>query len=99
MGVSQINVHKYRCSHNQENRNCPFCSNIPETEVHFLFDCSLYNGVRLKYLQNIVSADDPAKYDLKFMNSLSEKEVLDFSRYVFYAFKLRSENLNLAQNE
>ena len=93
MGVSQINVHKYRYSKKTENWECPFCTKTLETEEHFIFECPKYVDVRLKYLQIIVSTEYPVNGNLHVMK-LCEEKVLDFAKFLFYAFKLRSQALN-----
>ena len=49
MGVSQLNVHRYRFSPSPENTNCPLCPNKEESEIHFLFECPLYNQIRQQF--------------------------------------------------
>ena len=48
MGVSQINLHRHRFSTTIDNTTCPFCANQQETEIHFVFQCSVYNQLRSK---------------------------------------------------
>ena len=61
MGVSQINLHRHRFSTTTGNTACPFCANQQETEIHFAFQCPVYNQLRSKYLPDIINVRDPQK--------------------------------------
>ena len=98
MGVSNINSHKYRYSDNQQNWNCPFCTDTTETETHFLFECQVYDDVRSRYFYNSINIDCSTNPNLKFIGNLSEETVFDFAKFLFYAFKLRAEKLNSVRN-
>ena len=37
----------------KENRFCPFCPNSIETEIHFLFHCSVYSIMRETFLKTV----------------------------------------------
>ena len=38
-------------------RCCPFCNNTVEDELHLLFNCSLYDFLRLKYFSSVPMGD------------------------------------------
>ena len=49
MGVSQINLHRHRFSTTTTvNTTCPFCANQQENEIHYVFQCPVYNQLRSK---------------------------------------------------
>ena len=92
MGVSQINVHRHRYSMKSENLDCPFCRDTTETEIHFVFECPMYKDLRVKYLQSIINYVHLQNHDISILKDL-ENNVIDFARFLFYAFKLRLQNL------
>ena len=70
MGVSQINLHRNRFSTTADNTTCRFCANQQETEIHFVFQCPVYNQLKSKsskYLPDIINVHDPRKYLLILM--------------------------------
>ena len=92
-GVSQLNVHRYRFSHDIALKTCPFCEDEVETEVHFLFECEMYNYYRLKYF-GFMNKRTNLDYHFKYILTDSTKEgILKLARFVFYAMKQRVENL------
>ena len=47
-----------------ELRYCPFCENLVETEIHFLFECPMYNTIRDIFLATVVeNVPEFAGYD------------------------------------
>ena len=38
----------------KEERFCPFCVNLVETEIHFLVYCPTYQSLRVKYLKDVI---------------------------------------------
>ena len=81
MGVSQINLHRYRFS-TTDNTTCPFCANQQETEIHFVFQCPVYNQLRSKYLPDIINVRDPRKHLIILMNSSSQEAVLNVAKFL-----------------
>ena len=88
MGVSQINLHRHRFSTTTDNTTCPFCANQQETEIHFVFQCSVYNQLRSKYLPDIINVRDSTKHLIILMNSSSQEAILNVAKFLVYAFKL-----------
>ena len=37
----------------RDQRYCPFCQNLTETEIHFLLNCSLYDTMRTRLIAHI----------------------------------------------
>ena len=54
MGVSEINLHRHRFS-TTDHTTCTFCANRQEIEIHFVFQCPVYDQLRSKYLPDIIS--------------------------------------------
>ena len=77
----------------KEQRSCPFCLNIVESEIHFVMDCPVYNSMRTK-LVTVINRDNPLFQFLtkeqKFVHLLTnvnEKEIADF---IYKSFELRT---------
>lgn len=68
-GVAPIRIETGRFENlNIENRTCPFCQAI-ETESHVIFDCPLYNDLRISLLNTILSIE-PNFYDMQDIDKL-----------------------------
>jgi len=72
---------------------CPFCANQQETEIHFVFQCPVYNQLRSKYLADIINVRDPRKHLIILMNSSSQERILNFAKFLACALNLRSSKL------
>ena len=99
MGVSQINLHRHRFSTTTDNTTCPnttcpFCASRQETEIHFVFQCPVYNQLRSKYLPDIINVCDPGKHLTILMSSSSQEEILNVAKFLECAFTLRSSKLD-----
>ena len=90
MGVSQINIHRHQFSTGTDYTTCPFCANQQETEIHFVFQCPVYNQLRGKYLRDIINVWDPRKHFSILMNSSSQETILNVAKFLVCAFNLRS---------
>ena len=97
MGVSQINLHRHRFSTITDNTTCPFCATQQETEIHFVFQCPVYNQLRSKYLPYIINVRDPRKHLIILMNSSSQEEIINVAKFLVCAFNLRSSKLWLLE--
>ena len=49
-GVSHLNAHRYRFYTNLNLKNCPFCPDKIENEMHVLFFCKAYTTIRKKFI-------------------------------------------------
>ena len=49
-GVSKLNAHRYRYYNDDSLKNCPFCKNMIENEMHAIFFCPFYFNLRVKFL-------------------------------------------------
>ena len=78
-------------------RFCKFCLKINlycvEDEYHFICNCSLYNTLRIEYLQSV---DLKNYYDFIQLMKTPDKDLLKrLSCYIYHAFKLRELHVNL----
>ena len=74
----------------RNNRLCRYCNlNMIENEYHFLLVCPLYRDLRKKYFQ-IYYCHWPTmnKFD-DLMAKTSKHAILNLSKFVFYAMRLR----------
>jgi hypothetical protein len=93
-GMNQLNCNKRYAI---DSAFCPFC-NCPETEVHFLLECSIYLELRKKYLHKFYkkTAFQPLTFLLQNDNEIVTRSV---AMYVFYALKERETRLlNVGSN-
>ena len=95
MGVSQINLHRHRFSTTTDNTTWPFYANQQETEIHFVFQCPVYNQLRSKYLPDIINVRDPRKHLIILMNSSFRETILNVAKSLVCAFNLRSSKLDV----
>ena len=93
MGVSQINLHRHRFS-TTDNTTCPFCANQQETEIHFVFQCPMYNQIRSKHLPDIINVRDSTKRLIILMDSSSQERILNVAKFLVCAFNRRSSKLD-----
>ena len=95
MGQSQINLHRHRFS-TTDHTTCTFCANKQETEIHFVFQCPVYDQLRSKYLLDILSVRSPRKPLTTLMNSNSQVTILNVTKFLVCAFNLRSLDVHRA---
>ena len=92
LGVSPLKTHKYRhIARSMESLHCPFCKNIPESEIHFLLVCPKYCEVREKYLPRKFFSRPTAFATTLLMASDKHCRVLAW--YIFEAFKKRQTEI------
>ena len=73
-------------------RKCKFCPmNVIENEFHFLLACPLYNDLRRKYFKPYFCRWPTLHKFERLMTSTKKTEILNISKYIFFAFKLRNE--------
>ena len=80
LGINELGVNK-RFQPENATMTCPFCPGVLEDEIHFLFICPVYAGVR---------------HDIEpSLNSVFENPSIDANRkvamFAFYALKHREE--------
>ena len=94
MGVSQINAHRYRFSSSVEKTSCPVCLNTREDEIHFMFLCPLYTGIRNTY--NIEPSDNDNTIDMfvRTLSNHSKDKIVNVAKYLLTAFKRRQEYID-----
>ena len=81
----------------KEQRFCPFCVNIVESEVHFLINCPTYQPLRTKLLQPIINTLPTFKYYTEvemFLYILSDKYIKTTPKFIQNCMDLRSLLIN-----
>lgn len=74
-------------------RNCSVCENKLEDEFHFILECPLYTERRSLLIPRYYRIR-PSMFKLvQLFNSSEEKVVKDLAKYIFIAFKIRSNNI------
>ena len=78
----------------REERFCKFCtSNVIENEYHFLLVCPLYRSLRRKYLKHYYCRWPTVNKFDNIMSTSNKNEILNLSKYIYFANKLRIESL------
>ena len=94
LGTSSLKPHRLRFANGVVNLSCPFCIDVCENEVHFMFICPLYHALRVEYI--------PAKY-YKYptafrlsllLSNTNTKFVADIATYIHEAFVKRSQYMH-----
>ena len=81
---------------NSERRYCPFCKNLVETEIHFLFHCPIYFAIRNNLIKEVLES----KPDFLNLNDNDKLKYLmgdidtNFGSFVYNAFELRTFLVN-----
>ena len=100
----RISLSKLRCSVHSLNvevgrhndieynlRTCSICNSMDvEDEFHFVMKCPAYSNLRDIYLPN-VNVDKCSVDDFYSLLNSSRDEVLQLSKFIYYAFRLRDE--------
>ena len=73
-----------------DERTCNICMNGVECEVHFLTECPLYNGLRLKYFGENVQRDL-----IKIMKCSDKAASFNLANYLDKAYSLREHCLKM----
>ena len=90
MGVSQLNVHKFRFRKTDDNIICPVCCEEPETETHFLFECKGYSELRSKFLACYMNSMNSNARLSKLFNEESTVHLVNISKFIVQAFNIRA---------
>ena len=76
-------------------RLCQFCSmNTIENEYHFLLICPLYTDLRRNYLKPYYCHWPTLNKFDKLMASKNKNEILNLSKFIYFAAKLRDDTEN-----
>ena len=76
----------------REERLCQHCTlNVVENEYHFLLVCPKYRSLRIKYLKPYYCHWPNLKKFENLMSAKQKNQLFNLSKYLYYAFKLRSE--------
>jgi hypothetical protein len=91
LGIADININK---RYQNASKDCPFCKNVVEDELHFLLYCDKYNELRDKYIsKHCTNAFMPM---LPFLLQNDNKEITrSVAMYIFYALKTREQLLSI----
>ncbi len=93
MGVSQFNTHRHRYKVNPspEIFCCPFCVNIVENEIHFMFCCPMYSDLRLQLIESKYFSR-PSKFRLAVLLTSEKKNtMINVGPFLYRAFERRAE--------
>ena len=90
LGVSDIAIHSTRYKkYNADDLICPFCKEVPETEVHFVLCCPILGDLRSKFIQPKY-CDLPGVFNLvQLLTSSNEHVLKNLAIYLYAAFKKR----------
>ena len=91
-GINELWVNKHYESENIVNKDCAFCPGILEDGTHFICHCRLYSSTRHKHIAEFMDQEalPTLKVLLEAPSALVSRKV---AMYVFYALKLREENI------
>ena len=90
MGVSQLNIHRNRYNPSHADFACPFCPEVIETEIHFVFCCPVYADLRDKFLDAKYTSR-PSMFRLSVLLSSESKQVMiNLGWFLLRAFERRS---------
>ena len=72
-----------------EDRKCTLCSdNVVEDEIHFVFDCSLYDDIRFMNRSTVIEPSE------KLVQLFSRKHITIFSRCLYEMFIRRRNSIS-----
>ena len=78
----------------KNDRICKMCGDGIEDELHFMFQCPVYETLRQKYIpRKYQTPPNMHKFNI-LMSSKSETLIQAVANYLYYAFKLRTELLD-----
>ena len=76
----------------RENRICEHCNiNVIENEYHFLLVCPKFRHLRIQYFKSYFCHWPSIRKFETLMSSQSKSNLLSLSKYLYFAFKLRSQ--------
>ena len=73
-----------------ERRYCASCRNKIEDEYHMLFECKLYDELRNTLVPRHFRTRPSMFKLIEFINSASNKQIRGLAKFVYNAFKIRS---------
>lgn len=77
----------------RQQRFCLKCKNRIEDEFHFIFECPLYNDLRVKLIPTYYRVR-PSMYKLQeILNSSKKKHIVGVAKYIYLAFKVRTDHV------
>ena len=90
LGMLPLRAH-YMNFNGDYNRNasCPFCADVPETEIHFLLACPKYNDLRFEFIARKYYRQ-PSKYKFALLLACpSRTVVMKLAVFIYKAYALR----------
>ena len=90
-GVSRLNSHRYRFYTDLSLKNCPFCPEKIENEMHVLFFCKAYTFIRKKFIdEKFLQKANLHTFSILISN---ERYQYKLSKYLFAMFTKRRQLL------
>ena len=86
----------------KDQRYCPFCQNVVETEIHFLLECSTYKHLRMKLIEHINPSNPQFDFYTKeqqFSHLLVNLDEKDIAQFIYTCFDLRTFLFALPKRE
>ena len=80
-------------SHNLENRNCKFCIEDMEDEMHFILLCPMYTNLRCNLIKPYYWRKPSVFKLLQLFNITNVKQLCNLGKYICRALKLRADTL------
>ena len=77
----------------QSERICPFCPGKQEDEFHLLLECSSYRDIRQRFIPRYYTHHPSMLKTVQLLNTSSNKLIKALGKFVFLAFKIRTESL------
>ena len=74
----------------RKRRYCASCRNKIEDEYHMLFECELYDELRNTLVPRYFRTRPSMFKLIEFINSASNKQIRGLAKFVYNAFKIRS---------
>jgi hypothetical protein len=77
----------------KDQRYCPFCHNMVETEIHFMLDCSLYDFMRKRLIDDVNRVNPLFQFYTKvqkFSYLLANVDRKNIAEFIYKSFELRT---------
>ena len=91
LGMLPLRAHflNFNNANTSFNNSCPFCTNVPETELHFLLTCPKYDHLRTQFISKKYYRQ-PSLFKLTLlMSSCNKTVILRVCIFVYKAYLVR----------
>ena len=78
---------------NRNKRNCKFCIDDMEDEMHFILLCPMYTNLRCNLIKPYYWGKPSVFKLLQLFNITNEKQLCNLGKYICRALKLRADTL------